>query len=264
MRLIAIAATSAAALAALALPAAAADIIVQDQTPVPQAPIEIMAPTYTWTGLYIGGQAGGAFGADGADTSFSPSPGFVSPFASSSSSGSKTSFIGGGHIGYDYQFGNVVVGAVADLSKMSNSSNRDFSVGGVNFSVKDKIDYMGTVRGRLGYAYDRFLVYGTGGLAYAKRSQSTGFPSTASGPFAGYSFSEKTDKTDLGYAVGGGLDYLATKNLSVGLEYLYTDLGKNDWSTTATNGARQIDFKTNTNDSTDFHTVWAKVSYRFN
>ncbi len=269
MKLIALAALSAVASltfapAAFVAPAAAADLIVQDQTPIPEAPIEIMAPTYTWTGLYIGGQAGGAFGADGADTVFSPTPGFTGAFATSSSSGSSSSFVGGGHIGYDYQFGNVVVGAVADLSKMNNSSNRDFSVGGVNFSVKDKIDYMGTVRGRLGYAYDRFLIYGTGGFAYAKRSQSTGFPSTTSGPFAGYNFSEKTDKTDTGYAVGGGLDYLATKNISVGLEYLYTDLGKNDWSTTATNGARQVNFKTKTNDSTDFHTVWAKVSYRFN
>ena len=260
MKLLPIAALS----TAFVTPAFAADLIVPEAPPMAQAPVEIMAPTYTWSGLYIGGQAGGAFGYDGAETVYNSGPGFTGNF-SPSSSGNDTSFIGGAHIGYDYQFdNNIVLGAVADISKMSNSGNRDFSVNGANYSVKDQIDYLGTVRGRLGYAYDRFLVYGTGGLAYAKRSQSTGFPSTTSGPFTGYNFSEKTDKTDTGYAVGGGLDYLATKNLSVGLEYLYTDLGKNDFSTKATNGLNQVDFSTKSNDSTDFHTVWAKVSYRFN
>ncbi|HDZ74892.1 MAG TPA: porin family protein [Aurantimonas coralicida] len=241
-------------------PAAAADLIVPE--PPAPAPIEIVAPIDTWSGLYIGGQVGGAFGFDGADTVYNPRPGYGSAFAATPSS-NKSSFVGGGHIGYDYQIGNVVIGAVADINKMNGSSERSFSVGGVSFPVKDKIDYMGTVRGRLGYAYDRFLVYGTGGLAYAKRSRSTSFPTTTSGPFTGYKFSEKTDKTDTGYAVGGGIDYLVSRNMSVGLEYLYTDLGKNDWSAKATNGAQLVDFTANTNDRTDFHTVWAKMSYRF-
>ena len=107
------------------------------------------------------------------------------------------------------------------------------------------------------------LVYSTGGLAYARRSQETTFPTPVSGPFTGYGFSQSSDKTDTGYAVGGGLEVMAAPHLSFGLEYLYTHLGKNDWSVKGTNKVGLVNFTTSADDKTDFDTVWAKASYRF-
>ncbi|HEX2019695.1 MAG TPA: porin family protein, partial [Aurantimonas sp.] len=73
------------------------------------------------------------------------------------------------------------------------------------------------------------------------------------------------DDADVGYSVGGGIDVMATQNISFGVEYLYTNLGSNDYSVTATNTNSDLNFTTESNDDDlDFHTIWAKASYRFN
>ncbi|MCK5932177.1 MAG: porin family protein [Fulvimarina manganoxydans] len=234
--------------------ASAADLVIPEQSP--QEPIAIVEPEGTWSGLYIGGQGGAAFGRDSADILFDPTP--MSATTVYGSDNSKAGFSGGARIGYDYQIGDVVFGALTDISLMTGSTDQRFSVGGVDFTTKDRIAYLGTVRGRIGYAFDDLLVYGTGGFAYAGRSQST----SVSGPFGG-SFSESRDKFDTGYTVGGGIEYLIDPHVSLGLEYLYTDLGKSDWSATGRNAAGAVDFNAKTNDRTDFSTLWATISYRF-
>ena len=234
--------------------ASAADLVIPERSP--PEPIAIVEPKGTWSGLYIGGQGGADFGRDGPDILFDPKP--LSATTVYDTGNSKAGFSGGARIGYDYRIGDVVVGALTDISLMSGSTDRGFSVGGVDFSTKDRIDDLGTIRGRIGYAFDDLLVYGTGGFAYAGRSQST----SIFAPYGG-SFSENKDKFDTGYTVGGGIEYLIDPHVSLGLEYLYTDLGKSDWSATGQNAAGAVDFNARTNDRTDFSTLWATISYRF-
>ncbi|KQT85958.1 outer membrane beta-barrel protein [Aurantimonas sp. Leaf443] len=252
--------------AAFVTPALAADVIYD--TPVaPAAPMEIapVTETNTWTGLYIGGQAGVAFGQDSNDIRFDPENNGAFGETIFENDDTNAGFVGGGHIGYDYQFGNnLVVGAVADLNYIDAETSRSYSIDGNRFGVSEDLDYFGTVRGRLGYAMDSILVYGSGGLAYSGYNRDNSFPSVPTNSLAGYTFKEDGDDVDVGYSVGGGIDVMATRNISFGVEYLYTNLGKNDYSVEATNGSNTIDLTSTSKDDLDFHTIFAKASYRFN
>ncbi|UIJ72796.1 outer membrane protein [Aurantimonas sp. HBX-1] len=258
---------------AFVTPALAADVI-YDEPPAP-APmmIEPVATTATWTGIYIGGQAGVAFSNSDSVNLDPANDGAFGDGTFDSGDDNNAGFIGGAHIGYDHQFANnVVLGAVADINYMDAETDRSYTVtvpGGAagTFGLNEEVDYMGTVRARLGYAFDSILVYGTGGLAYAGYDRNSSLPGTAAGQgFAGYTFEENGDDADIGYSVGGGIDVMATQNISFGVEYLYTNLGSNDYSVTATNAADStLNFTTESNDDDlDFHTIFAKASYRFN
>jgi outer membrane immunogenic protein len=126
------------------------------------------------------------------------------------------------------------------------------------------------LRGRLGYAFsDNLLGYVTGGLAYGDvdfsyRQPGSGATFTTSGG----------QRNDFGYTVGGGVEARVTQNWSIGLEYLYTDLGRNDFRADlqggpfgGAGGAAGSNpggtTLTGTDSRFDFHTVTAKISYRF-
>jgi outer membrane immunogenic protein len=158
--------------------------------------------------------------------------------------GSSAAFIGGGQLGYNYQVGSFVGGIEADIqgiagSKGSGSMSRLNRVFGNNtsndnvaavFSAQKSLDYLGTVRGRVGYLFlPNLLVYGTGGLAYGGINLNVGgviglaptVPGfTTNGPGAG-SYSG----TQVGWTAGGGLEWMFMPNWSAKVEYLYYDLG---------------------------------------
>lgn len=194
------------AFAALAMvsAASAADL------PRKSAPQTFVAPLpiFTWTGFYVGINGGYLF-----DTGNSRNTNFG--FGNSSSG---DGFTIGGTVGYNQQFGNIVVGIEGDLSYVDqNRRNDNFFFGnfGNNFG-SNEMSYLGTVRGRIGYAFDRVLVYGTGGLAFADQNNNN-----ANFGFGGGS----NDEVKFGYTVGGGIEYAFTNNWSVKAEYLYYDLG---------------------------------------
>lgn len=257
------------AFAAVATPALAADVI-YDEPPAP-APVEF-APSYNWSGLYVGGQAGVAFGgAKGASGIAGGFPDDAITFREKGGAG----FVGGGNVGYDKQIGNVIVGGVADFNYVDHDRGagvvlQDNSADGSTYRSKADIDYYGTVRGKIGVAYDRVAVYGTGGLAYGKvKDGVNGSDTFTSASGTGYSVSADGDKDKLGYSVGAGVDVLATENVSFGLEYLYTDLGsaksKTDFDAVGTPQAGDpANFSAETKNDLDFHTVMAKAAYRFN
>jgi outer membrane immunogenic protein len=145
---------------------------------------------FNWTGFYAGVHAGWGWGdASGADLS----GGAI-----------------GGQIGYNYQLvSGLVFGAETDIT----ISGIDGAAAGGRFDA----DYIGTLRGRLGYAWDRVMLYATGGLAYAGGSLQVGGLSN--------------DQTHYGYALGFGLEGMITPNMSVRLEYLYTDYGARTYQT---------------------------------
>ncbi|WP_185983634.1 outer membrane protein [Aureimonas mangrovi] len=251
--------------AAFVTPAMAADVIYEEPM-APAAPV-VFEPAFTWTGFYVGGQAGAAFNPDSGPFSIGDS-GFVG-----GNDDGDAGFIGGVHVGYDYQVNNFIFGAVADINYIDAESVAFYDIpgaapGSIQGSVasSSEIDFVGTARLKAGVALDRFALYATGGLAYASIDSNIAGPSTAIVDGALYNVDYSEDSDDVGYAVGGGVDYLVTQNFSIGVEYLYTDLGSSDFNVdyTQASGPSEFDFSTNSSNDLDFHTVWAKASFRFN
>ncbi|MBC2884190.1 porin family protein [Ochrobactrum sp. CM-21-5] len=179
--------------------AKAADAVIE-QEPVPV----IVAPTFTWNGAYIGGQIGYGWGRsdfdDGIDTLRLKPDGFL----------------GGVYAGYNFDLGNnVVLGIDGDITY--NNLKDDFN--GAGGSLESKLRWSGAVRARAGYAVDRFLPYIAGGVAFGSVKNS--------GDVAGVGFSDSNTLT--GWTIGGGVDYAATDNVIVRLEYRYTDYGDKDF-----------------------------------
>ncbi|MDH7784457.1 outer membrane immunogenic protein [Ochrobactrum sp. 19YEA23] len=184
--------------------AKAADAVVEQEP----APV-VVAPTFTWNGAYIGGQVGYGWG----KSNFS---GDLYTYGDVKPDG----FLGGLYAGYNFDLGNNVVlgidGDVTynDVSKGIDIYNGDLAVG----SFDNKLRWSGAVRARAGYAFDRFLPYIAGGVAFGDVKNS--------GSIGGVGFSES--KTLTGWTIGGGVDYAATDNLILRLEYRYTDYGDKD------------------------------------
>jgi outer membrane immunogenic protein len=136
---------------------------------------------------------------------------------------------GGAQVGYNYQFDNNLVAgfeidaSIADLDGVGEMVFTD-GTDRATLSQGSKIDAFGTVRGRLGYAADRFLPYVTGGLAWARTSYEFGIEQSG---LPGIHFSDK--QTFTGWTLGAGLEYAVTSNVTAKIEYLYADLGSKDF-----------------------------------
>lgn len=183
-----------AGLAALMGTAAAADLPRPAQQPYYKAPAAFVQ-AYNWTGFYIGVNGGGGFGSSTWDRtgSFNMTGGLV-----------------GGTLGYNYQFGQGVVGLEGDIdwANINGSTNTSCPLG-----CKTSDNWLSTVRGRLGYAADRFMPYVTGGVAF-------GDVRTTTPGFAG------ATNTNVGWTVGAGLEFAIAGNWTAKAEYLYVNLGK--------------------------------------
>ena len=179
--------------AALTGSVAAADLARPVPQPYYQAPVA--AQLYNWTGFYIGINGGGAFGRSAWDPTghFNMSGGIV-----------------GGTVGYNYQFGQAVVGVEGDIdwAGISGTTNNLCPLG-----CKTSDSWLSTVRGRLGYAADRFMPFVTGGAAFGNIQATTpGFIGASS--------------SQVGLTVGAGLEFAIAGNWTAKAEYLYVDLGK--------------------------------------
>jgi outer membrane immunogenic protein len=240
--------------------AEAADVVYD--APMLASP-EVVANSLGWSGLYVGGQAGGLF-SDGTndvlidndvDGLFNQPSDGIDDFFSNADNG----FVGGVHVGYDMQYGSLVLGGVADLSFVDFSETRGFTtVFGNTTSVTRDIDMLATARIRAGLALDSLLIYGTGGLAYGHVEQNF-----APAEVGGLSPVSSLDEDGFGYTVGGGAEFMATSNISFGAEYLYTNLGSDDSYAAQVDAGGIVRSEGYLQDDVDFHTVWAKLSYRF-
>jgi outer membrane immunogenic protein len=166
------------------------------------APAFTAVPVFSWTGFYVGAHAGYGFG----ETKSTGAGGFNDP----------DGFIGGGQIGYNYQLPNrLVLGLEADLSWTDLNSSGP----GVGFGAsKADLNYLGTVRARIGYGADRFLPYITGGLAYG--STDVSIPGVGT-----------NDDVRFGWTIGAGVEYAFTNNWTARVEGLYVDLQKDNVGT---------------------------------
>ena len=168
------------AVALLATPAMAADLPTK-------APAFAAAPFngYNWNGFYVGANVGYQWGK-----------------VTNWGGGSPSGVAGGGQVGYNWQFNQIVFGGEADIQ--GSSANDTFA------AWKFSNPWFGTVRGRAGYSMNNILAYVTGGLAYGGGRVD----------FAGMSESQ----THLGWTVGGGIEVGLTQNWSAKAEYLYVRL----------------------------------------
>jgi len=181
---------SVAALVTVTMMAAAnaADILRREAMPM-------SAPAYylpnNWTGFYVGINGGGGWGSsDWSGNSFATSGGFV-----------------GGTIGYNWQLGQGVFGLEGDIDW---SNIRGSTACGIT-SCETHNDWLGTVRGRFGYSFDRFMPYVTGGLAFGGVHQNVvGFLNT--------------NDTKLGWTLGVGVEGIISGPWTGKIEYLYVDL----------------------------------------
>lgn len=260
---------SAASLAVLAGTAFAADLPSRKEPVIAPPP----PPPPMWAGFYAGLNAGGVWSNSNSsqlaawpvDSVAADFPAYWAPLNGSIGSASNGGFIGGGQIGYNWQanFNNYgfVVGVEADIqgtagaggNRVSNSvypgpleanSNRVLSWTETiwnNANSRSNLDYIGTVRGRVGFLVTpALLVYGAGGFAYGGLSMNVAQTQTSNftrtqliGPNAGATISggrialsgANYSSTQVGYAVGGGLEWMFLPDWSVKAEYLYYDLG---------------------------------------
>lgn len=219
--LLALALGSVAALSAM--PTFAADLPYRKGPPIyTPAP---MPPVFTWTGFYVGVNAGAGFG--NSRSSYDP---FVGGAPTGFGNGrNNVGFTGGGQIGYNWQISQFVLGLEADINYLDRGSSSTSSPAAAapyyTISTTHGDDYFGTVRGRVGFAFDRFLVYGTGGFAYGGNigsSTITYFP----GGGTNYTYNQSNNGSKTGYTVGGGIEYAFTPNWSAKVEYLYNDFGR--------------------------------------
>ncbi|MBP1843473.1 outer membrane immunogenic protein [Rhizobium petrolearium] len=193
-------------------------------------------PVFSWTGFYLGANAGGGFAGDD-KVGLHSGDVHIGDFGSVDVSG----FAGGGQIGYNFQFdNNWVVGIEADFQGADISD----SVTESGLHTSSKIDWYGTLRPRVGYAVDRTLFYGTGGLAYGHIDYKTSF--------GGVTLIDD-DKTSVGWALGAGVEHAFTDHLTAKFEYQYVKFDKFD--------AEGDAFWTRA--TPDFHSIRVGLNYKF-
>jgi outer membrane immunogenic protein len=177
-----------------------------------KAPLMAPPPPVTWTGWYIGVNAGANWQNVNAFNAYDAS-GF---------NASDSGFIGGGQIGYNFQHGSAVFGLEGDISGLTGNasniggSNRNFGKG-----VTSKVDWLSTIRARVGLAVGDSMVYTTGGVAFGKVNNT-------SNVFGGSGlFNVKSEsQTRVGWVIGGGVEHMWSPHFVIGLEGLFVDLGK--------------------------------------
>ncbi|MBI2716681.1 MAG: porin family protein [Rhizobiales bacterium] len=186
-----------AGLLALGIAAASAADIPRRQAMPAKAPLYTPVPVHNWTGFYVGINGGGGWGRSD----------FSAPF--SSGAFDLSGGLVGGTLGYNYQMGQVVLGLEGDID-WSNIRGSG-TCAGLSCSVRN--NWLGTVRGRLGYAIDRVMPYVTGGAAFGDIKTSV----------AGFGDSSTTKA---GWTVGGGIEAAIAGPWTAKVEYLYVDLGR--------------------------------------
>ncbi len=154
------------------------------------------AAGFDWTGFYAG--INGGYGSAMARSVYGP----IDP----------RGFTLGADIGYNQQFGQFVLGGEADISW--TGMNGAITTPAFGYKIKGNVDYFGTVRGRAGYAFDRFMPYITAGLSYGHASGTSTTP-------PGYSASNNV----VGWVAGAGAEYAVTDNVTLRGELLYHDYG---------------------------------------
>jgi outer membrane immunogenic protein len=248
-------------------PVLAADLATRGAPPPPPPPV------FSWAGLYIGLNAGGAFGNKVTEEPTGLFSGFAgAPLLATSSN--QSAFTGGGQIGYNWQFDNLVVGLEGDFNYVGF---RDINVTVTGLptpfgspSAPNVFNYFhpadrffGTLRARLGYTADRVLFYATGGVAFTGRSSHSGTATFTNAQGVQFANFQGPSDSGIGFAVGGGVEYAWTNNWVVRAEYLFVDIDHHNVTLTdpVTPGGAGFSFSSTVGEQ--FSVVRGAISYKF-
>lgn len=216
--------------AATASPAMAAD-------PMVDTPAE--SSTYSWSGVYIGVQAGGGWGKADLSNDFIPAD---------RKTFDPSGAFGGGHVAALWQFGQIVAGVEAEANFAGIKDGGDISVPVGNF-FDTKIQWFGSLDAKIGVPMDRLLVYGTGGVAFGGIEMAQNFT------FLSETHSETN--TAVGWTAGAGVDYAMTDQIILGAQYRYYDFGTESF--TPPPASPLFD----RHEDVDLHTFSVTASYKF-
>jgi outer membrane immunogenic protein len=211
--------TLAIATAAAIAPVVAADLP-QAPPPAPRAPVFVPAPVYNWSGIYVGINGGWGFGTSN----------WTNSVLGNSGDFDLSGGVAGGTLGFNYQVNQFVMGVEGDIdwADINGSSSSGLCAG---FSCSTKNTWLGTIRGRAGFAADRILFYGTAGGAYGEIQESGAGLTT-------------NNFNRFGWTAGAGLEGALTDNLTARIEYLYVDLGSGSCSLVCFGTTTNVSFKT--------------------
>jgi outer membrane immunogenic protein len=250
--------------------ASAADMAVKAR------PAPLPVPVFSWTGCYIGVNGGGIWSDSNrhvqptgqylVDPFYTTRPELLA-YVTQDYRVDKSGGTAGGQIGCNYQSGAWVFGiegdaewtGISDTFSTTYPQTPFFNGGALvarTLTVSHQLDALGTIRGRLGYAFDRLLVYGTGGLAIG-RVRSAFFQNFFT---AGVTDIGSASETRFGWTVGAGLEYAFSPNWSAKAEYLYVDLGSFSYNSPASDDPRYLWTTTVT---TREHIGRVGINYRF-
>jgi outer membrane immunogenic protein len=216
--------------------ALAADLPSQAPPPVYVAP----PPVLTWTGFYAGITGGNAFGRT--DHFDFATGGTAAPYQVNGP-------LVGGEVGYDYQFGSLVAGILADAD-YANISGSGTCPNAAN-TCETRDNFLGSVRGKVGFAFNQFLAFGTGGVGF----QDVRYNEFVTGTGANAGFPQTFFKT--GFTAGGGLAYMLVPGWSIKVEYVYYGFGTNTAAAGTIDPASAIALRSN------LHTVRFGFDYHF-
>jgi outer membrane immunogenic protein len=250
-------AAAAALTVAGAFAAQAADLPTRKEAPAPV----FVPPPFTWTGFYVGLNAGGIWSTGSRSTTFYANgfPFLSTDYTNSLGSGAS-GFLGGAQAGYNWQSGAFVMGLETDIDWTSTNKNYSFvgspfpggstviTPGGsiVNLSgdalhvnASAKMNWIGTTRARLGFVAtpdNRLMFYGTGGFAYGGGSGYLNIWDNTQGLF----WHGSPSSSRVGWTLGAGVEYAITNNVTIKGEYLYYNLGSSHVVTAANTSAYTI------------------------
>lgn len=226
-------------------------------------------PSFSWTGFYAGVQGGTAFmGGDKGILAFDTDldgvyDDSIAAFGDSLDGSFDSDASIGAHFGYDHQMSNWVLGALVDYNSVDIRQRQSgFSSTPAFYHDERSVDALGTLRLRVGYLFtERLLGYVTGGLAYADDEYRAVTNTPATVAFTG-------GNDDTAWAWGTGMEARVTERVSLGIEYLYYDLGEPDLVTNysgpaAFSGVAGSTDARGSDRTFDFHTIQAKLSFRF-
>lgn len=250
--------------------ASAADMPLKAPPPPP-------VPVYSWTGFYIGGNAGWAWERQNNSLSVDnqvllPGGGFFAGgvVAEVNASGTQNlnsnGFTGGGQIGYNYQSGKVVWGVELDFESLRQNANAG---GGFTYittgapytlTLNSSTNWLFTARPRVGWAMDRSLLYVTGGVAATKRNVTQSFFDPGG---TGFAETASFSKVQAGWTVGAGYEYALVNNWTIKGEYLFAGFGGGTASGLVGNGIAGTAVLNNAVSNLKIQILRAGLNYKF-
>ncbi|MGD9923992.1 MAG: outer membrane beta-barrel protein [Pseudorhodoplanes sp.] len=230
----------------------AADMAVKYAAPAP------VIPSYNWTGFYVGGHVGYGWGETGATPTGIVGL-LVDPFTTD-----NDSWFAGVTFGYNYQAGRIVLGFEGEWSwsDISGSSNTNFLFGlvpGATVTGTYQNNWMFTSATRLGVAFDTLLIYGKAGVAWANNDYSV----SASIPVIGFNYASTVSETEIGWLIGGGIEWAFAGNWTMKVEGTYADFGQKNRTFDGIPIAGLLTLPVNADIESHISTVKFGINYRF-